>query len=335
MTRQRSIVAALAVLALAALPLLVGASAVDKLTTLFIMMLLASMWGLMAGQAGLVSVGQQAFFGLGAYVALRLVDAGMPAYPALGIGALGAALAAWAMSFYLLRLKDGEFAIATWVAAEVVRILVMLDPLVQGETGTSLLALNAVEPELRRNAGYWLALAALVAMLLAVRALMRSAVGQATRAIGDDDEAAASLGVRVMATRRVVYVLGAFGCALAGVAWLASAITFLPRTNFGVQWSVLMLFMVLVGGLRSLVGPLVGALLLFGLQETAGDYGAWYLAGLGAVAAGFALWLPQGLAGLWHDWRERRHLPSSPEAVRTGAAPASIPSNPVSRSISP
>ncbi|MDP2022180.1 MAG: hypothetical protein Q8L16_14930, partial [Hydrogenophaga sp.] len=173
----------------------------------------------------------------------------------------------------------------------------MLDPLIQGETGTSLIALNAVEPELRRSVGYWFALAALAGMALAMAVLLRSHVGSAAKAIGDDDEAAASLGVRVLRTRQAIYVLAAFGAALAGVAWLASAITFLPRTNFGVQWSVLMLFMVLVGGLRSGPGPYIGALLLFALQEVMGDFGAWYLAGLGAAAAGCALFLPQGLWG--------------------------------------
>ncbi|MFZ2990190.1 branched-chain amino acid ABC transporter permease [Ideonella sp.] len=324
--RQTAAAAAALLLVLALLPWVAGASVIDKLTGLFILMLLAAMWGLMAGQAGLVSVGQQAFFGLGGYLALRLVDGGMAVYPALLAGAVGAAACAWLMSFFLLRLKDGEFAIATWVAAEVIRILVMLDPLVQGETGTSLIALNAVEPTLRRNLGYGFALLSLVVMLVAVVWLMRSPVGTASRALGDDDEAAASLGVRVMSTRRAVYVLAALGAALAGVAWLASAITFLPRTNFGVQWSVLMLFMVLVGGLRSLAGPLVGALLLFTLQESLGDLGAWYLAVVGALAAAFALYLPQGLVGLWHARQARR--------VRAASAPVSVSVQPP-RSVSP
>lgn len=312
-----------AALVLAALPLFLGANAIDKLTTLFIFMLLAATWGLLAGQAGLVSVGQQAFFGFGAYLALRLVDGGWSAYPALLAGAVGAAVVACGLSFFVLRLKDGEFAIATWVVAEVIRIAVMLDPLVQGETGTSLLALNQVEPELRRNLGFWMALGSLAFMLLVTAWLLRSAVGTATRAIGEDDEAAASLGVRVTPTRRRVYVLASFGAALAGVAWLASAITFLPRTNFGVQWSVLMLFMALVGGLRSQWGPLLGALLLFLLQESLGHLGAWYLAGLGVVAAVFALWLPRGLAGVWDDWRARRALAVTPLSPSVPSLPRS------------
>ncbi len=317
-------IAALVLVGFTLLPFVAGASAVDKATTLLVYLLLAVTWNLMAGYAGLVSVGQQAFFGLGGYFALRLVDGGLAAYPALIAGAAGAALVAWGLSFFVLRLKDGEFAIATWVVAEVIRILVMLDPFVQGETGTSLIALNAVEPELRRNLAYASALGALAATTGALWWLLRSPVGAAARAIGDDDEAAASLGVNVLRTRQAIYVLAAFGAALAGVVWLASAITFLPRTNFGVQWSVLMLFMVLVGGLRSFEGPFVGALLLFALQEWLGEFGAWYLAGLGAVAVACALYLPRGLWGLAQDrfgW----------QLVATGARPpaAATPSSPL------
>jgi branched-chain amino acid transport system permease protein len=134
-----------------------------------------------------------------------------------------------------------------------------------------------------------------------------------------------------MSTRRAVYVLGAFGCALAGVAWLASAVTFLPRTNFGVQWSVLMLFMVLVGGLRSMAGPIVGALVLFTLQESLGDFGVWYLAGVGALAALFALFLPQGLVGLWQERRARL----AAQAAAAAPPASALPQTPTTRSNSP
>ena len=318
---RAALVFAIAVAALALLPAVGSASMVDKATTLLIYLLLAVSWNLMAGYAGLVSVGQQAFFGLGAYFALRLVDAGLGAYPALLAGACGAAVVAWALSSFVLRLEGGEFAIATWVLAEVIRIGVMLDPLVQGETGISLIALNALDPELRRNLAYGLALISLVGATLAMWWLLRSPVGRAAQAIGDDAEAAASLGVRVLRTRQLIYVAAAFGAALAGVAWLASAITFLPRTNFGVQWSVLMLFMVLVGGLRSFEGPFIGALLLFALQEWLGDFGAWYLAGLGAVAIGFALGMPHGLWG-WLQQRRGWRLVSTAAHPPAGAAPS-------------
>jgi branched-chain amino acid transport system permease protein len=261
------------------------------------------MWNLLAGYAGLVSIGQQAFFGLGGYFALRLVDAGLSPYPALVAGAFAAAAVAIPLAFFLLRLRNGEFAIAMWVTAEAIRLVVMFDPLVQGETGTSLLALNAYDPDLRRNLTYWLALTAMAAMTGGSYWLLRGRIGWAARAIRDDEDAAASVGIETMRVKRIIFVVAALGCALAGCVWLASAITFQPRTNFGVHWTVFMLFMVLVGGLRSFEGPIIGALLFFAIQELFGDFGVWYLAGLGAVAVAFALYMPEGIWGRYTSAR--------------------------------
>jgi len=279
-------------------PLLLPATAIDKLTTLWVYIVLAVVWNLLAGFAGLVSVGQQGYFGAGAYLTLRFVEAGMPPWIALLAGAAGAGVIAIPLSFYVLKLRDGEFAIATWVLAEVLRIIVMFDPLVQGDTGNSLIALNVYDPEFRRNMTYWLGLLAMAGFLILTFWLLRSRTGSAAQAIRDDEEAARSVGIDIFRTKQIIYVVAAFGSALAGVVWLASAITFLPRTNFGVQWTVFMLFMVLVGGLRTFEGPILGAVVFFLLQEAFGDYGAWYLFGLGAVAIAFALGLPDGLWGL-------------------------------------
>ncbi|WP_137150081.1 branched-chain amino acid ABC transporter permease [Devosia sp. FKR38] len=299
---KATLVAAAAVLlVLAMLPALANGLLIDKLTTLFIYILLAVMWNLLAGYAGLVSVGQQAFFGVGGYLALRLVDAGMTPYLALVVGAVGAGIVAIPISSFALRLKGGEFAIAMWVIAEALRIVVMFDPLVQGETGTSLLALNALDPDLRRNLTYWLGLGSLALILSVTYWLLRSRIGAAAQAIRDDEEAAASIGIDVMRIKQIIFVLAAFGCALAGTIWLASAITFLPRTNFGVQWTVFMLFMVLVGGLRTFEGPIIGAVIFFLLQTAFGGLGVWYLTGLGVIAVCFALYLPEGLWGLWRQ----------------------------------
>ncbi|SBS35774.1 leucine/isoleucine/valine transporter permease subunit [Marinomonas spartinae] len=308
--RPALMVGGLLFLVLATVPFWCSGLVVDKLTTLFVYILLAVMWNLLAGYAGLVSVGQQAFLGLGGYFALRLVDIGMSPYPAFIVGALICAVVALVISVFALRLKEGEFAIAMWVTAEVIRILVMFDPIVQGETGTSLLAMNQYAPELRRNINFWFGLLVVAGMLGLVLWLVNSRIGAAAQAIRDDEEAAKSIGIRVMRVKQIIFVVAAFGCALAGSLWLASSVTFQPRTYFGVQWTVFMLFMVLVGGLKTFEGPILGAIVFFLLQEFFGDYGAWYLAGLGVTAILFALYAPNGIWGEWQNRKGVRFLPT-------------------------
>jgi branched-chain amino acid transport system permease protein len=312
------------VVVLAAAPAILSANAIDKMTTLWVYVLLAVVWNLLAGFAGLVSVGQQAYFGVGAYLTLRFVEAGVSPWLALVVGAFCAGIIAIPLSFLILRLKEGEFAIATWVLAEVMRIVVMFDPLVQGDTGNSLIALNAYDPVFRRDMTYWLGLGALAGFLILAFLLLRSKTGNAAQAIRDDEEAARSIGVDIMRTKQIIYVLAAFGSALAGIVWLASAITFLPRTNFGIQWTVFMLFMVLVGGLKTFEGPILGALVFFALQELFGDYGVWYLFGLGAAAIFFALALPEGL---WGYINRRFHVDLLPirSKLRIGKSDAPKP----------
>lgn len=283
--------------ALAFAPLVLDAGAVDRLTTLFIYGILALMWNALAGYAGLVSVGHQAFFGLGAYAAVRIADAGVSPYPALLLGALAVACIAVPLSAFMLRLKGGEFAIGMWVIAALSHLLVNLDSLVQGETGTSLISLQAYAGDQRRLYNYLLALGTMVGLAWMVFFMLRSKTGAALQAIRDSEEAAASIGVRVLPTKRMIFVLSAFGCAAAGALWLATSVTFQPKTYFNVQWTAYMLFMVLVGGIGTFEGPILGAVLFFTIETFFGAAGVYYLIGLGLIAVLFALFLQRGIWG--------------------------------------
>jgi branched-chain amino acid transport system permease protein len=300
---------ALLLVALAFGPLFLNANGIDKLTTLFIYIILAVTWNALAGYGGLVSVGQQAFFGLGAYAAVRLADAGVGVYPALIIGAVLVGLVSLPISSLMLRLRAGEFAIGMWVVAELAHLLVNLDRLVQGETGTSLIQLNAYPAQERHAFTYWAALGAMLVLILALFVLLRSRTGAAIQAIRDNEEAADSVGVKVLATKRILFVIAATGAAVAGALWLATSITFQPRTYFGVQWTAYMIFMVLVGGLGTFEGAILGAVIFFAIEAAFGATGVWYLVGLGATALVFALFLPRGIWGFLEDRFGLRLLP--------------------------
>jgi branched-chain amino acid transport system permease protein len=311
------------VVALAFVPVALSANAADKLTTLLVYVILAATWNALAGYAGLVSVGQQAFFGLGAYAAVRLSQNGVGVYPALVLGALLAGAVSIPIAFFMLRLRGGEFAIGMWVVAEICFGLVILDKSVGGLTGTSLIKLNAYSPGHQREYNYWLTLGATVVVLTLIFALLRSRVGASLQAIRDDEDAAASVGVRVLAGKGLIFVLGSAGCALAGSLWLATSITFQPASYFSVQWTAYMIFMALVGGLGTFEGPILGAVLFFVIQDQFGTHGVWYLVGLGATAVGFALLLPRGL---WGTVEERFGLRLMPVGYRLrGPAPPASP----------
>ena len=151
-------VMALALVVLALAPAFLGAGMIDRMTALFIYVMLAAMWNALAGFGGLVSVGQQVFFGLGAYFTIRLADAGLNPFVALLVAAIVTGALSIPLSLFMLRLKGGEFAIGMWVVAELVHLLVNLDRLIQGETGTSLISLNVYDNATRRATIYWLAL---------------------------------------------------------------------------------------------------------------------------------------------------------------------------------
>ncbi len=137
--------------------------------------------------------------------------------------------------------------------------------------------------------------------LLSNDAWQMSRLGSSIQAIRDNEEAAASVGVRVSVTKRIIFVTAAIGCALAGGLWLATFTTFQPRSFFGIQWSAYMIFMVLVGGIGRFEGPILGAIIFFLIELWFGTAGVWYLIVLGLTALLFSLFLPRGIWGYVED----------------------------------
>lgn len=289
------------VVVLALVPLLFVPNVIQQLTSLLILVILAVMWNALAGYGGLVSVGQQAYIGFGAYSVIFLTRAGVPPYLAVVLAALASGVLALVIAPLVLRLRGGQFAIGTWVVAEALALIVVLDGSLGGGTGVSLRGLNVYDAALRRAYTYWLTLAIAVLLLGAVLLLLRRRTGAALQAIRDDEDAAASVGVRVRPLKLLLFVLAGLGCGAAGALTLANTLFIQPQSIFGVQYTAFMIFMVLVGGLGTFEGPIIGAIVYFVLQYFFADLGAWYLIALGAVAVAFALFLPRGLWSMVAD----------------------------------
>jgi len=287
-----------------ALPFMTLLSNVRSVTDLLIFITLASMWNLIAGYGGMESVGQQAYIGIGAYGLVVLADQlGLGIFIAVPLAGLIAGVAAFLISFPAFRLAGGYFAIGTWVIAEVVKLIVTQFSSLGLGSGISLYAMSGFDKDLRIAVSYWIALGVTILTVATCVLLVRSGYGLGLTALRDDPTAAATSGVDVTRAKRLVFVISGIGTGMAGAIIAISTLRVQPDSLFSVQWSVLMIFMVVIGGVGTIEGPIIGAITFWGLREILADYGSLYLILLGVVAIVFALFFRRGLWGLV----QRRH----------------------------
>lgn len=287
---------------LAYLPYLVGPGDTSTLVDFFIYLVLGMTWNLLAGYAGLVSVGQQAYIGIGAYGVLFLAQHGLEPFFALPVAAAVCAVAAVPISWLVFRLRGGYFAIGTWVVAEVLMLLTIRDSSLGGGTGTNVPGLDGFDPVVLGAYTYWVSLGVAVLTLAGCYVVLRSRVGLALTAVRDDETAARAVGVRVPRAKRIVYLVAALAGGAAGGLLAISQLNVQPNNVYDVQWSAYMIFIVLIGGIGTLEGPIVGTIVFFVLQQTLANQGVWYLIILGSLAVVMAVWVRRGLWGLLDRW---------------------------------
>lgn len=298
-----------------ALPFMTALSNVRPVTDLLVFIILGSMWNLMAGYGGMESVGQQAYIGLGAYGLVVVADQfGVNIFLAVPLAGLIAGGIAFLISFLAFRLSGGYFAIGTWVIAEVVKLIITQFPSLGLGSGISLYAMSAFDRDLRIAVSYWIALGVTLVALLICVVLVRSGFGLGLTAVRDDPTAAGTSGVDVSRAKRLVFVISGIGTGMAGAIIAISALTVQPDSLFSVQWSVIMIFMVVIGGVGTLEGPIIGAIIFWGLREVLADYGSLYLIVLGVIAIVFALFFR---GGVWGFIQKRRRFSIFPTGYST------------------
>jgi branched-chain amino acid transport system permease protein len=306
-TRANAIGAALGAVVLAALaaaPWWGGRDDLQLLAEIYAYIALASLWNLLAGFAGLVSVGQQAYVGLGAYTLFALaILFGISPLWAIPFAGLVAALVSIPVALLVFRLRGHYFAIGTWIVAEVFRLLAAQLSALGGGSGTSLPAalVIAIAPsrQLRDFAMYWIALALAAGVVALIVLLLRSRYGLALKAMRDSELAASCSGVDVKRTKLIVYVVTAFATAMVGALIFLQKLRISPDAAFSVNdWTAFVIFITVIGGIGRIEGPIVGTLVFFVLRQTLADLGTIYLMMLGLVAILIMLLAPKGLWGL-------------------------------------
>ncbi|HEV8583570.1 MAG TPA: branched-chain amino acid ABC transporter permease [Methylomirabilota bacterium] len=284
-----AILAALALLAL--LPL--AGPRDDVLNFVFLILLavtLAESWNIVAGYAGQVNLGHAAFFGLGALVTRTLWTAGMPVLLAMAAGALMATLFALVIGVAAFRLRGAYFAIGTLALGEILRSTVSN---VLPEISTLPAATIA---GYRLTHRYYLALGLAAVSVIAVAALATSRLGLGMRAIREDEAAAEASGVGALALKLTALALSTALAGLAGGLFAYYHISYYPSHPFGPHWTFDALLMTFIGGVGTLQGPVLGAVLYVVLKEyLALRWVDIHLLIFGALFVAIVLLLPGGL----------------------------------------
>lgn len=299
----RGLLGLLAAMLLAA-PWIFDPAALQILTELLCLLVLAVMWNLLAGYADIVTIGQHGFVGIGCYAfyafaVLADVDPYL-AIPLAGVVTLAFALPAMVIIF---RLRAAYLSVGTWVVAEVMMLGAGKLSAFGAGLGVSLpvsvvrrFGSQLVE---RFTTIYAMSLVLAVVAMGATYALMRSATGIGLTAMRDNEEAAGTVGVNLFRSRVVCFLWTAPFLGLAGALITLQKLRIAPAASFSIiDWTVYVIFIVVIGGVGSFEGPIIGTFVFFLIREYLQGWGVWHFIALGCAAIAVILIEPRGIWGI-------------------------------------
>ena len=269
-----------------------------RLVDFFTLLALAQFWNLMLGYAGLISVGQQGYIGIGSYTLWLFADV-LHIHPFISVifAAIGGAVIALPAATLVFRLRGGYLAIGTWVIAEVLRLIVANIKRTGGGSGITIQAATKLGTDIRVPGSYWWGLALAVIAMAVTYFLLRSRTGLALKSIRDNDLAAESSGVNLWRTKLYTYIIAGAGCAAVGAIVAIHLLRVQPAAAFSINWTAYLIFITVIGGVGTIEGPIIGTIIYFVLRETTSKYGEWYFIVLGVLAIVVTIWSPQGIYG--------------------------------------
>lgn len=293
--RPLHVIAAAALIFMALLPLFADEYTLVLLTDISIFALFAASLHFMMGPGGMPSFGHAAYFGLSAYAAALLART-LPMESALLIAPLFAGLAALVYGWFCVRLSGVYLAMLTLAFAQITwSIAFQWDAVTGGSNG-----LTGVWPAQwlsSRRAYYWLTLTAAAIAILALWRIIFSPFGYALRGVRDSPLRAAAIGIDPRATQWAGFTIAGLFAGIAGALYAFSKGSISPET-LSIPRSIDALVMVLLGGLQTLVGPVLGAAVLTSLQDSIVRHTEFWRATVGAVVIALVLFFPDGLAGI-------------------------------------
>ena len=298
-----------ALLAFGAAVLLVGPTLFsipqfELLTQFLSLLVIAIMWNLLAGYADIVSIGQHVFVGVGAYAFYGFaVFVRIDPLAALPLAGATALLFAFPVMLIIFRLREAYLAVGSWVVAETLMLIAGKLAAFGGGSGVSLpvsvVKSLGAHPIERYQTIYWLSLALAALALVSTFALMRSRIGIGLTAMRDDEEGAGTIGVNLVRSRILCFLWAAPFLGVAGALITLQKLRVAPPASFSItDWTVYVIFIVVIGGIGSFEGPIIGTIVFFLIRQYLADIGVWHFILLGVLSIAVILIEPRGLWGL-------------------------------------
>jgi branched-chain amino acid transport system permease protein len=280
------------------LPFWGTAYAVMVVTLMGIYITLGQMWNLLAGYSGLVSLGLQMYIGVGAFTLAIFSDTfGMPLLLSLFMSGVVSTIIAVGLSYLLLRMRGMYFAIATWMFSQaMVLVIVQFEFFGKGQ-GLFVMAGRGMSDTTK----YYFSIIMLLAVVLLVILLLRSKLGLGLFAIRDNDTASQTCGVPLFKSKLLVMMITAFVTGVCGGVYYIIFVWIQPYSAFSIlSWTVPAVFIVVIGGIGTITGPLVGGVIYVFLSQylaTLSQIGSLNMVILGVIAVAVILAAPKGIVG--------------------------------------
>lgn len=253
---------------------------------------LGQMWNLLAGYSGLISLGQQIFIGMGGYsLGVLMMYYKWPVWVAIPAGGIISALFALIISIPIFRMSGVYFSIGTWIVAEALKLWF------ENWGYTGMAQRFVITPVLSNTQLYYAAVLMGVFSVAVVFLLLRSRLGLSLMAMRDDEGASEGVGVNRFWSKLICFLIASFVTGTtAGFLFLDQG-AIIPKTAFSIDWTVYLCFMVIIGGIGTIEGPIVGALIYVVLQQYFAEYTSISLILLGGVSVLTMLVMPKGIMG--------------------------------------
>jgi branched-chain amino acid transport system permease protein len=286
--------------ALVTLPLWGSDYMINVFTLIMLYMALGQMWNLLGGYAGLVSLGQQSFIGIGGYSLAMISQVyKMPIPLAFAVAAGISVIFALIISIPIFKMRNVYFTIGTWIVAECLALFFSTWAYVNYAQGYNITATYSISGATI----YFVALAVGICSLAVVYLILRSRLGLALMAMRDNESAAEVRGVELYRTKLKCFLISASMTGVTGAALYLHQAFIQPANAFGVSWTVSMVFIVVIGGIGTIEGPVIGAVIFVLLRQWLYSFPGFSLVLLGVIAIVIIMVAPKGIMGLLRGHR--------------------------------